>query len=95
MAQTGTTGEFSVTQFFPDGMVMPDYGFRAHHVGGRAADGEAVFKMLSDETRKVDDHATLLKLRDITRGILSQEMLDGAIGKFREAAGQKLEGNPA
>lgn len=78
-----------------NGMVVPDSGIRAHHVGGRAAVGDAVFEMLSDETLRVDDHATLLKLRDVTKFILSQEMLDRAIAKFRDAAEQMIEGNPA
>ncbi len=78
-----------------NGMVVPDSGIRAHHVGGRAQMGDAVYEMLADDTLRVDDHATLLKLRDVTKYILSQEMLDKAIAKFRDATEQVIKGHPA
>jgi len=78
-----------------NGMVIPDSGFRQHHVGSRAVEGELVYEYLADDTLKADDHATLLKLRDTIKFILSQEMLDRVLGKLRGAAEQRLEGNPA
>lgn len=78
-----------------NGMVVPDSTLRAHHVGGRADQSEAVYEMLTDETLRADDRAILLKLRDVVRATLTQEVLNIAIEKFRAASQQKLEGNPA
>lgn len=78
-----------------NGMVLNDSSLKAHHVGGRITSDEAVQALLTDETLRADDKAILLKVRDVTRASLSQALLDRSIERFREAAGQKLEGNPA
>jgi hypothetical protein len=78
-----------------NGMILNDSSLRAHHVGGRAQSNEEVYSLLSDETLKADDHAVLLKVRDVVRAAMSQNVFDRALEKFRIAKGQKIEGNPA
>jgi hypothetical protein len=78
-----------------NGMIMNDNTLRAHHVGGRAQASDEVYTMLTDEALKADDHAVLLKVRDVVRATLSQEVFNRSLNKFREARGMKIEGNPA
>jgi hypothetical protein len=45
-----------------NGMVLPDQAFKAYHVGRRIEDSVALW---ADDTRKADDRAVLLKVRDM------------------------------
>lgn len=45
-----------------NGMVMTDQKYRAYHVGRKVEDNEALW---ADDTRKADDRAVLLKVRDM------------------------------
>jgi hypothetical protein len=77
-----------------NGMVMNDSSLRAHHVGGRVGNNESIVHMLTDETLRADDKAILLKVRDVCKATLSQEVFDRHLNKMKEADGQKIEGNP-
>lgn len=78
-----------------NGMRFPVGGFKKLHVGGRADTTEDVYEMLTDETLKADDHAFLLKARDVVMATLSQDTFDKLLSKMREAANQKITGDPA
>jgi hypothetical protein len=70
-------------------------GFKKLHVGGRADTTEDVYEMLTDETLKADDHAFLLKARDVVMATLSQPTFDKLLGMMKRAVGQKITGDPA
>lgn len=70
-------------------------GFKKMHVGARAEVGDDVYEMLADETLKADDHAFLLKVRDIVQATLTQRSFDKLADKMRDATKEKLGGNPA
>src|SRR5215469_2498224 len=70
-------------------------GFKKLHVGGRADTTEDVYEMLTDETLKADDHAFLLKARDVVMATLSQPTFDKLLGMMKRAAGEKIKGDPA
>lgn len=72
-----------------NGMILPDVGMRVRHLGSRLEEGIIDY---AEETRRVDNSATLLKLRDTVRHILSKEVFDATLQKFRDAAEQKIEG---
>jgi hypothetical protein len=75
-----------------NGMVVADQKYRRNHVGRRADASEAVYEMLSDETRRADDHAILLKVRDIVKAALDEARFAMTVGKMREAAtGEKMQ----
>lgn len=69
-----------------NGMILPDNRFRAFHVGKRADGEEAVYEMLTDETRRADDHAILLKARDVANGIFNQTYFNQLLLSLQEAA---------
>lgn len=74
-----------------NGMVVADQKYRRNHVGRRADTSEAVYEMLSDETRRADDHAILLKVRDIVKAALDEARFALTVEKMREAAnGDKM-----
>jgi len=78
-----------------NGMRFPVGGFKKMHVGARADASEDVYEMLTDETLRADDHAFMLKARDIVQAVLSQATFDKLLGKMKEAAGEKIVGDPA
>ena len=78
-----------------NGMVLPDNTYRKHHVGARANQEEAIYEMLSDETRAADDRAILLKVRDVVKASLDEAVFKRTVERLRQAAGERIEGDPA
>lgn len=76
-----------------NGMVIPDSKYRAHHVGARITGDE--MHMLSNEAIKADDHAILLKVRDVTHSVLSQETFNVYVERMRASTENRLQANPA
>jgi len=70
-------------------------GFTKLHIGARAEVTEDVYAMLSDETLRADDHAFLLKVRDMVTATLTQRSFDKLVDRAREATKEKITGNPA
>lgn len=71
-----------------NGLILPAGRFRAFHVGRKHSQEDAeVFAMLTDETKKAEDKALLLKARDIAKNIFTQEHLNSLIAPMQEAAG--------
>jgi Domain of unknown function (DUF932) len=78
-----------------NGMVVEDNRFRKHHVGTKAHDDEAIYELLSDETRRADDNVILMKARDVVRGALDETVFRRTIQRLQDAASDRIEGNPA
>ncbi len=70
-------------------------GFKKMHVGARAEVTEDVYEMLTDETLRADDHAFMLKVRDMVTATLTQRSFDKLVDKSRQATQEKITGNPA
>lgn len=77
-----------------NGMVVADEKWRKTHLGGRHDMGDDLYAMLTDETRALDDKATLMKVRDLVAAALDQATFDNRIDRMREAAGEKIKGDP-
>jgi Domain of unknown function (DUF932) len=74
-----------------NGLILPDRKFRANHVGRRIDDNEALWR---DDTRKADDRAILLKVRDMIAGAVDQVRFAETIAKMAELTGDKIKGDP-
>lgn len=74
-----------------NGMILPDGKYRANHTGARLDDNEALWK---DDTRKAEDKAILLKVRDMVDAAMSEGPFNEALEKMRATTGQKLKGDP-
>jgi hypothetical protein len=75
-----------------NGMVANDGRLRQFHIGRPQADTET---LLRDDTKRAEDKATLLKVRDFVTAALSEAAFKSRIDKMRELTGAKIEGDPA
>jgi hypothetical protein len=70
---------------------------RKSHVGKRISDdglGMEAVEFYADETRRADDRAFFLKLRDTVKGLLTEARFEMQLTKLRDAAERKIEGDP-
>lgn len=77
-----------------NGLIIQDASLNARHIGRRAGIGEAVYEMLSDEARRADDSAILLKVRDIVRASFDEVRFERHLSIMRAAAGDKMTAHP-
>lgn len=75
-----------------NGMVVPDGRFTARHVGGRIENIEA---LLSDEAKRADDKAVLLKVRDVVRAAVNEAQFGETIAKLQGLTEIRVKGDPA
>lgn len=74
-----------------NGMIMPDGKFTARHVGAKIDNSQDLW---SDEAKRADDRAILLKVRDVVRAILSEKVFTENLDKMRALTERRLTGNP-
>lgn len=75
-----------------NGMVIADGKFTARHVGARIDNTEALW---SDEARRADDRAVLLKVRDVVRAAVSEVTFRETVGKLSGLTTMRVSGDPA
>jgi hypothetical protein len=79
-----------------NGMVVNDLAVRKYHTGGRLQSSDEQGTLyLADETVQARDRATILEMRDLIAGALSEALFGKTVEKLREAAGVKIQGDPA
>lgn len=74
-----------------NGMIAADYGQRRNHTGKRLTAEDESFKLLSDQTRALDDAAFFSKVKDIVRGTLKADVFQKIVDTMRAATEQPLE----
>lgn len=72
-----------------NGMVANDLGQRRKHVGRASMEN---WELFSTETQRADDHAFMLKLRDIVKAAVDETRFHMVVDKLREATGHKMTG---
>lgn len=78
-----------------NGMVLPDAKLTARHVGRRIGEGEDLNAIFSDEARKADDRALLLKVRDVVKHSMDEAMFRRNVEKFAGLTTLEVVGDPA
>jgi hypothetical protein len=73
-----------------NGLIAPDSSLRRYHIG-RGADFDDIREMLTDQTKKADDQAFWLKVRDIVRGAFDADLFNALVSRMNEAAGERIE----
>ncbi len=73
-----------------NGMVVNDLGQQKRHVGREL---EESWEIYSDETRKADDAAFLMKLGDIVRAAVDEVRFAKVVDRLRAATGVKITGD--
>lgn len=74
-----------------NGAIANDGRLRGYHVGGRVESNEELWQ---DDTRKADDRAILLKVRDTVRAAVDEVAFDARIRKLQGLAEITVTGNP-
>jgi hypothetical protein len=69
--------------------VMQDAAMKKYHVG-RAHDADASWEVFADATRKADDAAFWLKVRDVTMAAFNEKLFRAAIDKIRVTASRPI-----
>lgn len=75
-----------------NGMIANDGRLRANHVGGRIEETEDLY---ADDTKKADDRAILLKVRDHVRNAVDMFAFSKRIEMMSGLATQEIEGDPS
>ncbi|UYO50302.1 DUF945 domain-containing protein [Rhodopseudomonas palustris] len=75
-----------------NGMVVPDGRFRAAHIGRHIEDNAALW---ADDTKRADDRAVLLKVRDMVRAAVDQTRFDAILARMKALTDQPVTGDPA
>ena len=73
-----------------NGMIMPDK-FRAYHTGRQIEDTESLWQ---DDTRKADDRAILLKVRDMVKAAVDAAEFAKTIDRMRALTEGRMTGKP-
>ncbi len=74
-----------------NGMICPDGRFRGYHVGRRVEDTVALY---ADDTKRADDRAVLLKVRDHVKAAVDQIKFRERVQIMSGLAEAKVTGNP-
>lgn len=91
-------GAVSIKPFFnylicTNGMVRDKDSMRRAHLGGRQGD-ENIVQFLKDDTKLADDHAVLLKVRDVVTAAMDADQFRLAIDAMQATVDQKITGSP-
>lgn len=83
---------FSMNLVCTNGMVHEVWGKKSRHVGRRAGGmDEGIESFLSDDTRRLEDMAFFMKMRDVIRATLTEVTMDRLVADMRRAAGIYIE----
>jgi hypothetical protein len=72
-------------------MVLSQAAMKKYHVGRAFSADEANYEIYRDDTRKTDDAAFWLKVRDVALAAFDEKIFRAAIDQIRRAAGVKIE----
>jgi hypothetical protein len=75
-------------------MIRQDFAKRKYHTGARlGADGDT-HEYFRDDTLRARNEATVLEMRDLVRGALSDAVFGKIVDSLCEAAGIRIVGDP-
>jgi hypothetical protein len=92
-------GSFSVTPLIfrlvcRNGMIRQDFAKRKYHTGARLGGDGDTHEYFRDDTLRARNEATVLEMRDLIRGALSEAVFGKILDSLREAAGIRIVGDP-
>ena len=76
-----------------NGMVMQDFSLKRRHVGKRHETIDVAYELLSDETRKAQDAAFFLEVRDRTKHALDEAVFAKTVERLKAATQDKITGD--
>src|SRR6266852_1794818 len=92
-------GSFSVTPLVfrlvcRNGMIRQDFARRKYHTGARLGGDGDTFEYYRDDTVRARNEATVLEMRDLIRGALSEDLFERIVDGLREATVIRIVGDP-
>ena len=76
-------------------VVMRERSMRRRHIGAKGdLEGEDIYRVLSDQTRRVTDAALWLKVRDVVKAAFNEARFDALCDELRQTTEQRIEGDP-
>src|ERR1700716_4160000 len=75
-------------------MTRQDSAKRKHHTGARLGGDGDTYEYYRDDTVRARNEATVLEMRDLIRGALSDVVFDKIVQSLREATGIRILGDP-
>jgi len=76
-----------------NGAIAQDAALRKYHVGKLAELEAGVREMLTTETRRADDRAFWLKVRDVVKAAFDRDVFARIVARMSETTGQRIEGD--
>ncbi len=73
-----------------NGAIRPDNSMRRYHVGRNAGEIDSAMEVFADDTRKADDKALMLKMRDSVRAAFNAERFETFAKSITAIAGNKI-----
>jgi hypothetical protein len=77
-----------------NGAIMPDAGLRKFHIGRQTAELENAIEVFADDTRRADDTALMLKMRDVVTAALDEAAFRQTAKLLTITADNKIEKDP-
>jgi hypothetical protein len=77
-----------------NGLIANDYSMKKYHVGRSGSEGEFAEEFFRDETRKADDKAFWLKVRDVVTGSFNKDVFDRIVESMRESTARIIDVDP-
>ncbi|PYS91466.1 MAG: DUF932 domain-containing protein [Acidobacteria bacterium] len=77
-----------------NGMIAPDYSMNKYHVGRNQGDSDLATEFFRDETRRQDDKAFWMKVRDVVSGSFRQDVFEKITRKLIESTEKEIGGAP-
>lgn len=72
-----------------------DRGMRAAHIGARNKIDGDIAELLSDETKRAEDSATMLKVRDVVRAAFDAARFQQWLEKLQASTEKTIQGDPS
>jgi hypothetical protein len=77
-----------------NGMIVNDHAMRKYHVG-RNSDVDLAEEFFRDATRRADDRAFWMKVRDVVSGAFRKDVFDRVVDKMRNVVDAEIVGDVA
>lgn len=77
-----------------NGLIINDAAMKKYHVGRAGAEGDLASEFFRDETRKADDKAFWMKVRDVVEGSFQADVFNRWVDRMRDATERIIDVNP-
>ena len=77
-----------------NGLIANDYSMSKYHVGRGFEGGDNAEEFFTDETRRTDDKAFFLKVRDVVKGAFNKDVFSRIVDKLHLSTEQTIDADP-